>query len=192
MNYLRGNFTVDFLYTAPIMFYEIILGFPTDESTMEDLADNDILFNILMNLKLLRFVRIKQVTQSLVKLVNIIADIFYMKRVLFNNLMRWMLAALKLILSIHVFACGWTCIAKIKESSGGPGVEFEYDTIFGQYVSSFYMTTTTITTVGYGHGNYKGFIDTSGHWTAEMIYLFFLQFVGIVLFSLVTHEIFSY
>ena len=33
------------------------------------------------------------------------------------------------------------------------------------------MMTTTITTVGYGHDHYKGFIDLSGNWAIEMIFL---------------------
>ena len=156
------------------------------------MAENDSFFAICMYLKLLRFLEIKQVTASVVRLVNIIADIFYLQRVLFGNLLSGMLAAMKLILSIHIFSCLWVAIYAIKQSEGVPSIEFANDSIFGQYVSSIYLMTTTISTVGYGHDNYKGFIDTRGFWTFEMIYLFFLQFVGIVLFSSVTHEIFSY
>ena len=52
--------------------------------------------------------------------------------------------------------------------------------------------TTTITTVGYGDASNKGFIDMSGNWAIEMCIIANFQFIGIVLFSSVTREIFSY
>ena len=122
--------------------------------------------------------------------MNIVADIFYLHRVLFNNILRWLLAATKLVLSIHIFACFWVLIHRIKDLSAIPSLEFRDSTIFEQYVTAVYLMTSTISTVGYG--DYDGFSDNSGNWTKEMIYLFFLQFVGIILFSSVTHEIFSY
>ena len=50
--------------------------------------------------------------------------------------------------------------------------------------------SATITTVGYG--DFKGFYDSSGNWLAEMIYLYFVTFFGIIMFSAVTNEIFVY
>ena len=51
--------------------------------------------------------------------------------------------------------------------------------------------TTTITTVGYG--DYKGrYDDESEKWTYQMLYLYFVTLFGIILFSLVTREIFNY
>lgn len=53
-----------------------------------------------------------------------------------------------------------------------------------------YFITTTITTVGYG--DWKGFHDDEGDWSVEMLYAIFVTIFGIVLFSSVTNEIFSY
>ena len=150
------------------------------------MANNDSFFKVFMFLKLLRFLEYNgQVTLSLVKLVNRIADIFYLQRILFNNLMSWGLAAIKLILSIHVFSCIWVRIITLKQEEGVPTIEFEDDSIFTRYVSSIYLVATTISTVGYG--DYKGFGDSSGSWAAEMTFLCLLQFVGILLFTIVTH-----
>ena len=57
-------------------------------------------------------------------------------------------------------------------------------------MESFYLITTTITTVGFG--DYKAYNDTDPVWTAEMLYLFFVTLAGTLLFSTVTNQIFSY
>ena len=49
--------------------------------------------------------------------------------------------------------------------------------------------TTTISTVGYG--DMKGF-EAEGEWSAEMLYLMLVTFAGILLFTIVTNEIFKY
>ena len=65
---------------------------------------------------------------------------------------------------------------------------------FGRYVEAFYFMTTTITSVGYGSDDYKGFIsaDGGGHYIAEMLYVSLNIFCGILLFAIVKNEIFSY
>ena len=58
-----------------------------------------------------------------------------------------------------------------------------------QYVESFYLMTTTITTVGFG--DYKGF-NSGDNYQVEMIWLYWVTILGITLFSTITSEIFSY
>ena len=58
------------------------------------------------------------------------------------------------------------------------------------YADSFYLITTTVSTVGYG--DFKAYLDSNGVYTAEMVYLYFVTMFGITLFSSVTNEIFSY
>ena len=58
------------------------------------------------------------------------------------------------------------------------------------YVDSFYLITTTVSTVGYG--DFKAYLGSDGVYTAEMVYLYFVTMFGITLFSSVTNEIFSY
>lgn len=60
------------------------------------------------------------------------------------------------------------------------------------YFESLYLITSTISTVGYG--DLKGFVnaDASANWEAEMIFLSIVIVVGMLIFSSVTNEIFSY
>ena len=58
------------------------------------------------------------------------------------------------------------------------------------YAESFYLMTTTISTVGYG--DIKGFNDYSGDWSAEMTYLICMTLIGLMLFSSVLNEILDY
>lgn len=59
-----------------------------------------------------------------------------------------------------------------------------------KYVESLYLMTTTISTVGYG--DYKAFWDTEPNWGLEMAYLTFVTISGIINFSQVTNQIFTY
>ena len=113
-----------------------------------------------------------------------------MRRYFFENLYSWFKAGLKFVLSVHYFACGWILIHYYKEKWGYRTADFSGSELGVQYVDSFYLMTTTISSVGYG--DFKGFIDTEGGWSAEMIYLYFVTILGITLFSSVTNEIFSY
>ena len=56
---------------------------------------------------------------------------------------------------------------------------------FTIYVDSFYLITTTITTVGYG--DFKGFYDNEGDWLIEMIFLSVAMVTGIILFTTVVN-----
>ena len=66
-------------------------------------------------------------------------------------------------------------------------VEFLETGVFNRYIESFYLITTTITTVGYG--DYKAFNDNNPVWAAEMCYLFFVTLAGTLLFSTVINQV---
>lgn len=68
----------------------------------------------------------------------------------------------------------------------------DFDSEISVYFEAWYAITTTISTVGYG--DFKGFINVDGKatWSEEMVFLSITIVVGIILFSSVTHEIFSY
>ena len=109
---------------------------------------------------------------------------------MFENLLKWILTGIEFFLSLHYFACGSVLIHRIKSELGYDLIDFTYNFDFYDYTESFYLMTTTITTVGYG--DFKGFHDTNGHWLPEMIYLYCIMLFGINLFSMVTREIFVY
>ena len=79
-------------------------------------AQESQLFNVCMALKTLRLFHIHEVTETLGRLVNKLADIFYLRRYLFFNLLKWILAGMKFVLSVHYFACGWIMIQGRKKS----------------------------------------------------------------------------
>ncbi len=94
-------------------------------------------------------------------------------------------------MSIHYFACGWILIYNLKQKEELTTSEFNEVRPFFIYIESFYLMTTTITTVGYG--DYTVFDSSHGHLREiEMIYIAFVTLIGILLFSSVTNEIFNY
>ena len=109
---------------------------------------------------------------------------------MFDNLLSWFLTCLSFVLWIHYFACFWIEIDSYKTVNEIKSLGFVETSIFGRYVESFYLITTTITTVGYG--DYKGFNDTDPVWTIEMVYLYVVTLAGIMIFSSVTNQIFNY
>ena len=137
------------------------------------------------------------------RLFNILADIFYLYKYHLMNIKAWILAAIKFLLFIHYFSCGWIYIYMLKTEANKPTVEFSvtmidildkdsvnYHNWQAVYVDSFYLITATISTVGYG--DFKAYINDTGSWAEEMIYLYFVSVCGIALFSTVTNEIFTY
>ena len=180
-NYLFGDCFIDIMANIPIITYFVINGFEKSESNG---------FTWCMGLKTLRLFHADEVLDVLKRIMDILSNIFYLHRYLFSNLYTWIVAGMKFLLFIHYYACFWVYVVYLKKEAGLPHVEFVNDTMLGQYVDSFYLMTTTITTVGYG--DYKGFVDTDGGWLVEMIYLYIVTLSGIALFSSVTNQIFSY
>jgi len=63
-----------------------------------------------MSLKLLRFFHIGDLATAIKRIKEYASNIFYMSRVLFDNLHQWSMAAIKLLLIMHIFSCGWLFI----------------------------------------------------------------------------------
>ena len=98
-------------------------------------------------------------------------------------------------MAIHYFACGMVLIHRIKEELHYKTFDYTYNDDASDYVESVYLVTTTITSVGYG--DFKGFFDDEEHYAEancipEMLYLYTVTLFGIILFSSVTKEIFTY
>ena len=127
--------------------------------------------------------------------MDILADIFYLHRYLFKNLYKWFIAAIKFIMSIHYFACIWILIHEQKRIRGWDYIKFsDEDHVDPRllYLDSFYLITSTISSVGYGHDNFMAYPDNRDSWLIEMCYMIFVIGFGMNLFSLITNEIFSY
>ena len=93
-------------------------------------------------------------------------------------------------MAIHYFACGMVLIHRIKEELHYTTFAYTYNDDASDYVESVYLVTATITSVGYG--DFKGFFDDKGNCLPEMLYLYTVTLFGIILFSSVTKEIFTY
>ena len=119
-----------------------------------------------------------------------LADIFYLHRYMFSNLLLWFIIVLKFLLTMHYFACGWLWMTEKKKLDGVAYVEWSEDTMMAKYVDSVYLVTTTITTVGYG--DFKAHNTNEPDWAIEMVYLYVVTLAGITLFSAVTNQIFTY
>lgn len=123
--------------------------------------------------------------------MEVFVEAAYMRKYLFENIRQWALAAIKFLMAVHYFACGWILIHNYKRVMELPYVEFsDNNSTFVIYFEAVYLMTTTISTVGYG--DFKGYVDSEGEWAPEMSYLFFVTLSGIILFASVTREIFAY
>lgn len=119
--YLKLDGLVDIAANVPILVYMIINGVPHTPEEVEA-ADADLVFRWLMILKTLRLYHAQALTLALKRLFDKLGDIFFLKAYIFQNLLSWMLASLKLFFTVHYFACGWILIAHAKEKSELPFV----------------------------------------------------------------------
>ena len=180
---------LDIAANVPGLIYVIYLGPKAEGSDLSHLFDDNI-YVAFMSLKILRLAHFDEVSDAFTRLFDRLGDIFYLHRYMFNNLLSWFLTCLKFVLSVHYFACGWVIITLIKDLEGVKRLDFVETDVIYQYFESFYLITTTITTVGFG--DYKAFNDSDPVWVAEMCYLYFVTLVGLIIFSTVTNEIFNY
>ena len=188
-NYFMRDAWIDILANIPIVLYFIVWGYPTTEEEVYEFDDYK-LFWLCMGLKTLRLFHIDETIDVLKRIIEKLADIFYLYRYFFENLLSWALAGMLLFMSMHYMACIWILISIMKEVRGMDYSEFTDNKLMTVYVDALYTMTTTISTVGYG--DFKGFYDNEAGWTIEMTYLIFAIIFGIVLFSSITNEIFNY
>ena len=81
-----------------------------------------------------------------------------------------------LIMSVHIVACMWVFTATWGESFDGTWMEGMEDSQRGElYLTSFYFTITTLTTVGYG--------DISGSSSVEKIFCICLMLAGTCIYA---------
>jgi len=90
---------------------------------------------------------------------------------------------------MHVVACGWIFVG-LKEGWGtwidneGFSVSKYKDDPSFVYITSLYWVVTTLTTVGYG--------DIFGSTDAEYIYTMIVEFIGILVFSIIMSTVNSF
>lgn len=82
------------------------------------------------------------------------------------------------VMICHIVACLWIIIAQLEEGDPNSWMEEKYKSMNNseQYLTAFYFTITTITTVGYG--------DISGGTPSEKIGACLLMLLGVIAFSI--------
>lgn len=187
--YLKTDAFMDITANIPGLVYTIMLDEKAQDAELTHLFDDKI-FLAFMSFKILRLAHVDEVQDAFTRLFDKLGDVFYLKRYMFENVLSWFLTGFKFLLSIHYLACGWVLINVLKGIHGVKRVEFAGQTVAYRYFESFYMISTTITTVGYG--DYKAFNDSDDVWMAEMIFLFCVALLGTLLFTTVTNSVFNY
>jgi Trk-type K+ transport system membrane component len=89
------------------------------------------------------------------------------------------------MMTTHVIACLWILTAKMDtnvEDSWIYSLDFENKTEI--YMTSFYFTVTTITTVGYG--------DMSASTTLEQVVCVLFMIIGVIAFSMASGALTNY
>ena len=86
--YLKRDFFFDILANFPHLFYSLFNGLPESQEKIAA-ASNLKLFNICMGLKTLRLFHFFDVISSLTRFMNYMANIFYLHRYMFVNLLSW-------------------------------------------------------------------------------------------------------
>lgn len=175
---------------VPILVYTLYMGNPQTMTEIEN-ARESLLYRTLMALKTFRLFHVLVVIKTIDRLMQKLADVFYLHRYMFMNLLSWFKATLKFLLFVHYYACGWLLLQHFKDRANIPTVlNLHQKSPMELYVDSVYLITTTISTVGFG--DFKARNSEETDWAYEMVYLYLVTAGGITLFSSVTHEIFSY
>ena len=104
--YLIRDAFFDITANVPILVYTIIYGMPRTNEEIEE-ADSSTLFRVLMFLKILRLFHVYEVIQTLDRLMTKLAEIFYVNRHIFMNILSWVIAIIKFLLCMHYYACVW-------------------------------------------------------------------------------------
>ena len=127
------------------------------------------MYKLIKLTKLLRILKIIKKKSKIAKiLTNYIAIGKGVERIVFGML--------GFIVIVHIVSCLWIFLGNF-DFIGSWLDNSEIDNMSGSeiYLTSFYFTTTTITTVGYG--------DISGSTMIEKIYCILIMIIGVVAFS---------
>ena len=164
--YLQSWFIIDFLSIIP---FEIFMSKSISVNSMVKIARIGRLYRLLKLSKLLKMFKILKIKSVLLQYLN---EIFIVS----SAVQRLIGMILLFLLMIHFFACFWILTATINESKKGTWLEgIQGYSDIQLYLTSFYFTIETVTTVGYGDFEIKT--------SVEKIFTIVTMLVGVIIFT---------
>lgn len=166
--YCKGWFAIDVLAILP---FDFLLDSAGDFNDIVRVARIGRLYKLVKLIKLLRLFRLIRERKKMMKQVGAVMRINV-------ALERLTFFFVSFLLTCHVTSCFWILTASFEADStaswidGGGYRDFDN---FQLYLTSFYFTITTITTVGYG--------DISGGTAIEKVYCVLVMLIGVLAFS---------
>ena len=182
VNYIKGWFFLDVFAIFPFteVFMLIGSGKGTDTGNLNQmirLAKIGRLYKLIKLTKLLRILKIVKEKSKLLKMVRSVIQVGYGFERLFFFVLIFLLIG-------HIVSCLWIFVAKFQNYEGTWMEDGAAEmTDYNQYLTAFYFTVQTITTVGYG--------DTSIVSKAERIFVMFIMLFGVVSFSILSGSLTS-
>lgn len=189
--YIKKGAIFDILANIPVFIFYPQANSQSSMTELEALSE-DYFFLICMCLRCLRLTRYIECSNLMHRLKDFLTEVFYLQSYMIRNIFSWVLATSKFILCVHYLACGWIGMHVFDKNRSVAG--FTDESSMGvMYIESFYFMTSTISTVGYGE--FSAFVKHGDDWFLQALSMFQMTLstvCGILLFTVVTNEIFNY
>lgn len=201
IRYLKSYLVWDFLACVPIIVAKIVF-YINKQAWENDLAilGGKRWFVAVYSLKLLRYLQAARIQEQVHLLEIQFQKRFVTSRVLINNIFLVMSTSITLLVVMNLMTCLWIAMGMLDYGfirqfmhEGLIGLDdeghFTNDELRNIYFTSIYYVATTMTTVGYG--DYYAPNANLVSAPREMIFVMALQFLGILVFSLVSNQVMS-
>lgn len=175
--YFIGYFLFDCLACIPVLSYEVVGGFTTDEDEKRRQIES-MQYQLFWAFKLFKFLMLARIMQSLMFVENLLKETYVEHTFTVENFMGYVRAAGEFIVMIHIFSCTWLFVGQLPDQ-WFDNDELEYSGHGTMYIDGIYFVTTTMTAVGYGEFSAFGKGDLS------MGTVMITQFFGLLGFSIV-------
>ena len=171
--YLKSWFMIDIIAIIPFD-----LAIQTNATDMVRLSRLGRIYKVIKLLKLMRLIKLSKGKQT--NLINNVQE-FLRIDMAFKRIFMF---SCYFLLTCHIVACCWIITGTYDESEESWIYGMREDPIFEQYLTSFYFTITTVTTVGYG--------DISASTGLEKGICILIMMIGVMAFSFASGALANY